>query len=541
MRPFLPALLLLIAGCASDPDLVIHNARVFTADPANECAEAVLIRGERIAVVGSNDDILAAAGANARLIDAEGRLVIPGLNDAHAHVSPSGPSTRVTWENPTADPPSALVLDSLRAAVARAPEGQWIDIPVSEAVLNNPQLRRDAVDAIAPDNPVALAAWSGHGIVYNSAALAALDVSDSVSDPLGGWFERDADGRLTGRVDEYAAYALLGRRTGAEDPAVLAGALVGYANMVSRWGVTSVQNMVTGIPPDALADVLTTLDAPIRYRFVPWPMSTPAGRDLAPWDVLRFSPGSGSFRDGGLITVSGIKYILDGTPIERLAAMRRPYADHPTGGTLNFSVDTLRAILTEALASRTQPLFHAVGDSTIATILRVMEEIAPDSAWPPLRLRIEHGDGLAPDLLTQARRLGIVVVQNPSHFTAVPEITSRLEPERRAGFMPMRSLIEADIPVAIGSDGPPNPFLNIMFAVMHPVNPAEALTLAQAVRAYTWGSAYAEFAEDERGTIEPGKLADLAVLSQNIFEIPLEQLPATEAVITIVAGHPVEW
>src|SRR5690606_35096718 len=87
MRPFLPALLLLIAGCASDPDLVIHNARVFTADPANECAEAVLIRGERIALVGSNDDILAAAGANARLIDAEGRLVIPGLNDAHAHVS----------------------------------------------------------------------------------------------------------------------------------------------------------------------------------------------------------------------------------------------------------------------------------------------------------------------------------------------------------------------------------------------------------------------------------------------------------------------
>src|SRR5690606_22811109 len=137
----------------------------------------------------------------------------------------------------------------------------------------------------------------------------------------------------------------------------------------------------------------------------------------------------------------------------------------------------------------------AVGDSTIATLLRTMEEIAPAPEWVPLRVRLEHGDGLAPDLIAQAPRLGVVVVQNPSHFTSVPEMMSRLEPARLSGFMALRSLIEAGIPVALGSDGPPNPFLNIMFAVMHPANPAEAITVAQAVRAYTWGSAYAEFAE----------------------------------------------
>jgi predicted amidohydrolase YtcJ len=136
------------------------------------------------------------------------------------------------------------------------------------------------------------------------------------------------------------------------------------------------------------------------------------------------------------------------------------------------------------------------------------------------------------DLIPRARKLGVIVVQNPTHFSE-PELFHRLWGTDR---MPLRSLIEAGIPVAFGSDGPMNPFLNIMFAAIDPYNPNEAITRAQAVRAYTYGSAFAEFAEDEKGTITPGKLADLVVLSQNIFAAPLPDLPKTSSVLTIVSG-----
>jgi predicted amidohydrolase YtcJ len=151
-------------------------------------------------------------------------------------------------------------------------------------------------------------------------------------------------------------------------------------------------------------------------------------------------------------------------------------------------------------------------------------------------VRIEHGDGLLADLVPRARRLGVIIVQNPTHFD--PKLTSvvdRFGPNHQ--FFPLRSLLKAGIPLAIGSDGPMNPGLNIMLATIHPAWPDEAITREQAVEAYTRRSAYAEFAEGDKGTIEPGKLADLAVLSQDIFQVPLPELPRTQSVLTLVGGN----
>jgi predicted amidohydrolase YtcJ len=151
-------------------------------------------------------------------------------------------------------------------------------------------------------------------------------------------------------------------------------------------------------------------------------------------------------------------------------------------------------------------------------------------------VRIEHGDGLANDLLPLVRRLGMVVVENPTHFAFEPGMLERRFGARPAGFQSLRSLIDAGIPLALASDGPRNPFLNIMFATTHPNHPAEAISREQAVTAYTRGSAYAEFAEGQKGTLGPGMLADLAVLSQDIFVVPAASLPATQAYLTMVGG-----
>lgn len=525
------AAVLACARPAPIPELVLHHGRIFTADSAMPWVEALLIRGERITAVGENAPILAAASAGAVRIDLGGRTVVPGFNDAHDHIAPAAPGLGfATVPEPIPEPTFAQVRDSLRAVAARTPAGTWLRTWVGERVLSDPGARRTALDAVAPDHPVELLAWTGHGVILNSRALAAIGIGDTIPDPLGGRHERDPAGRLTGLLEEYAGYNTWGPRSDQSAAGALA-AFRARAGETGRFGLTSIQSMVTGMSPDTLARVVDSLDLPFRLRLIPLPLTTPAGRDLAPWRAL------GPSRPG--VAVSGVKWILDGTPVERLAALRTPYADRAGwSGRLNFPPDTLREILREALAAGQQPLLHAVGDSAIGLALALMAELGPDAAWRRLRPRIEHGEGLSPDQFELARRLGVIVVQNPSHFDLGGTVArDRYGAARLPILQPMRSLLAAGIPVAIGSDGPLSPFLNLMLAVLHPNNPAEALSLEQAVRAYTAGSAFAEHAEGDKGRLVAGKLADLAVLSQDIFSVPPPRLLATASVLTLVGGR----
>jgi predicted amidohydrolase YtcJ len=157
--------------------------------------------------------------------------------------------------------------------------------------------------------------------------------------------------------------------------------------------------------------------------------------------------------------------------------------------------------------------------------------------WARRRVRIEHGDGLAADLIPRARELGIVVVANPTHLALRDLLVRRWGLERTNELQPLATLVKSRIPVALGSDGPFNPYLNVMLASVYPGKPNEALTREQAVTAYTLTSAYAESAETEKGSLEVGKLADIAVLSQDIFNVSVEDLPNTESVLTIVGGQ----
>jgi predicted amidohydrolase YtcJ len=283
--------------------------------------------------------------------------------------------------------------------------------------------------------------------------------------------------------------------------------------------------MATGLDPATLGRVLDSLTLPIRLRMIPVPLTNATGRIVAPWQVLK---------------ADGVKWILDGTPIERLATLRSPYTDRSGWyGRLNFPADTVKAFLAEALAAKIQPMIHAVGDSAIAVVLAAMASLAPDSAWRELRPRIEHGDGLSPDQFAAAKAFGVVIVQNPAHFALGPMAVARYGPARLPVLQPAKSVLSNGMMLALGSDGPVNPFVNLMLAVIHPNNPGEALTMEQAVRAFTLGSAYAEHRDREKGRLVSGMLADLAVLSQDIFTIPPPELPKTVSVLTLVGGRPV--
>jgi predicted amidohydrolase YtcJ len=441
------------------------------------------------------------------------------------------PATRL--EGPPAvehDPTLDEVIARIRTAVPSTPAGQWIVGEIGAAVLDDPRATRATLDPLTADRPLMLGSWTGHGTIFNTAALRALGVNETEPDPPGGFFGRLPDGRtLNGRANEYADYVLRQRLTRMPDRAAQVKAFQAFAAEAASLGITSVQAMMTAYPAAEAAPWIETAGLPVRMRLIEFPLTA-----MKDWVAPASRPTRTEFP---LVTISGTKWIMDGTPIERLALLRAPYADAPkSSGRQNFSGAELRGFLHRAFDAKQQPMLHVVGDGAIAAALDAFEDTG-GSRWILLRPRLEHADMLEAADFARAARMGVTVVQNPSHFMIPALLRQRLGPERAARTDQIKAAIAAGVPFAIGSDGPINPFLNVMFAVMNPANPSQALTVEQAVEAYTRGSAAAELAERQKGTIAPGMLADVALLSQDIFKIPLDQLPRTTSVLTIVNGR----
>ena len=511
------------------PELAIVNARVFTGDASRPWAEAVAVKANRIVVVGTTAEARAAASATTRVIDAGGRLLIPGINDAHVHPGATPPATSL--EGPPAmehDPTLDEVLKRLEAAVAKAPSGGWIEGEIGGAVLADPAATRATLDRVSAGHPVYLHAWTGHGVIVNTAALRALKIRDDEPDPPGGRFARADDGRtISGLAEEYACYLVTRRLSLLTDSAERARGFAGFASEAASLGITSAQAMATSFPLDATLEALRGGDLPLRLRLIDFPF-TP----MSQWTAAPALPAASP-----LVSVSGTKWILDGTPLERLMFVRQPYSDQPSvRGRANFTGGDLRAFLTRALAARQQPMFHAAGDAAIAAVLDALEASGGDR-WKPLRPRIEHGDMLDAAEFARAIRMGVTLVQNPSHFMIPPVMQARLGLDRSRRLQQVKDAIAAGVPFALGSDGPLNPYLNMMFAALHPTNPSQALSVEQSLVAYTAGSAAAEFAESEKGMLKPGMLADMALLSQDILTVPPPELPKTVSVLTIVDGR----
>lgn len=527
---FISVLLPLGAYAQQAPaDLILLHGKVFTGDLTKPSAEAVAIAGERIVAVGTSAEIERFAGAKTRRIDVQGRVVVPGFNDAHCHFGTLPKYVDLQFK--TMEPSWEETRTVIEQAVKQTPPGIWIFGAVGGNVVLNEQVTRFELDHLAPNHPVWLSARTGHAYILNSKAIQLLQIAEEESDPMGGSYERvTGSNQINGRLWEYAEWKvdrILANQVPDEE------AIKDLHKMVDeavRFGITSIQ-VFPWMPIDRFARLLDNANLPIRVRAIPLSMTNPSGRDLSEIRQL------GNLQvSQAKVTISGMKWILDGSPVERGAALRRDYSDRAGWrGKLNFPAGEIAAMVQESLDFKQQLLVHCTGDKAVEAVLDAMEKCDTRADWGVKRVRIEHGDGVIDDLIPRARKLAVIIVQNPTHFSE-PELFHRLW---GTNMMPLRSLMEAGIPIAIGSDGPMNPFLNIMFAATHPYNPKEAVPREQAVRAYTYGSAFAEFAENEKGTITKGKLADLVVLSQDIFAVTASELPETNSVLTIVGGQPV--
>jgi predicted amidohydrolase YtcJ len=495
------------------PDLLLLNGKFFTADPAQPYVEAVAIAGNRIVATGTSVALRKLATSHTNVLDVQGKTGVPGFNDAHDHLGVV--ETANTFKAPFSVPglSKQALADSVQRLVRRARPGQWLSGPVGLIVLRDPSAGRGWLDSLAPQNPVVLGVPWGHGMVVNSQALHALHLADTAPDPLGGWYARQpGTTELAGPLFEYAQFPFW-QAVATANPPALVRALQAYAQQQLTFGITTVQNMSSLLSGGAAHRYFDQAALPVRTRVIAMPSTTDRGRNLPEW-ALPVKAGQ------SLTYFSGVKYMVDGTSLEQNALRTTPYPGRPGWyGRLNFPPDTLRRVLREALTSNRQLLLHVTGDSATKLVLQMMKQLAHADAWQRKRVRIEHGTGITADAAQDVKQLGIIIVHTPQYGLKSP----------------LRSWLALGIPVALGPDGVTNPFLSIQLVTTGQTTPGENLSREQAVRAYTVGSAYAEFAEDTKGTLQVGKLADLAVLSDDLFSVPAAQLPAIRSVLTSTA------
>ena len=521
----------------SSPDTILYNGKIFTSVTAHPYVQALAIRGERIVATGDSAKILALRGSATRALDLGGRTVIPGINDAHVHLdieSANEVNLPIESENPTRE----QVMAALQTTIKNADPKSLLTATVGPAVYFDPRMTLAALDAVSPNNPVMLVTFTGHAAFLNTAALRTFGIRENQPDPVGGKYGRGVNGKLDGLVREYALFDLERQiADGTSDTEALR-QLRTQLNEAAKFGITTIQDMSHAMPPDRAVALLEKMPSPIRVRVMRMPGTTAAGRDVKEG---RPAPRP----DSPLITVSGTKWLLDGTPLEGSFDSREAratvFTPRSSGKSMedifsNFSMlfpqQELTAMLHETQRDHDPLLLHVSGYIAASAMLKTLQSNGGSTIWAARRVRFEHGDSLFPDLIPATKELGVVVVQNPSHLAGVQMIPG-LKLERA---QPFRSLLDAGIPVALGSDGPMNPYLNIMLASIDPDRPKEAMTREQAVIAYTLTSAYAEFAEKDKGSLEPGKLADLAVLSQDIFTVSPPDMPKTTSVLTLVGG-----
>jgi predicted amidohydrolase YtcJ len=505
---------------AQGADLILSNGKIFTSDAKQLYVQALAIKGNKILATGSNAAIAKFAMSKTEKIDLKGKVVVPGFNDAHDHPgwdAPIGKQYTYSEFNPVGLS-KAAVLDSVGRLVKEAKPGEWVHGAIGVAVFLDSSMRR-ALDSIAPNNPVALQIWWGHGLTVNGKALEAAGLSDMGKDPVGGWYIRNASNQISGL--QQNAQPPIWIAMNKSEPQNLVKGMQAFAQRQLPGGITTVQFMGTGFNKTEATAILRAAKLPHRIRMIAWPRSTAEGRQLNDWKTEETKPTP-------LTYLSGIKYVIDGSPMEQNALRSVPYPDKPSWyGRFNYPIDTMKQILREALATNRQLMMHITADSSFGVVLSLMKELATAEQWRAKRVRIEHncvGEYETGNISAANRKtvkdLGILMMHTPKFCMGSP----------------LRSLLDSGIVIGIAPDGTDNPFVEIMLMTSTHANPKENLTREQAVIAYTKTNAYAEFKEKEKGTLMPGMLADLAILSQDIFTIPAQQLPATKSVLTIVDG-----
>ena len=533
------AFAILLATMTADqpctPDVVIINARVHTVDAKRPDAQAVAVCGDTIARVDTTDEIRKLAGPKTRVIDAGGRLVLPGFNDAHVHLL-SGAEELVGVDlRPAKDAPD--MARRLGGHAATLPKGRWIvgGYWDHEAWPSKALPTRQDIDAVTGDHPVFVQRLDGHMGLANSAAMTLAGITRDTTSPDGGTIVRDAKGEPTG-VFKDNAMGLITRAM--PDPTLAetmekARAALKYA---ASLGVTTIQDM-TASPREleAYEKLLAAGELTARiYAIQNYDGKPHAASAKSDW-----------------IRTGARKLFADGSMGSGTAAFFEPYADDKsTSGLLLQPPDVLEKLIFDADAAGQQLVVHAIGDRANAIVLDIFEKLAKARGTRDRRPRIEHAQVVRHEDKKRFAALGVIASIQPSH--AIDDMRwaeKRIGKARTPISYNFKSFVDAGVTVAFGTDWyvePLNPILGLYAAVTRqfpdgtPAGgwfPEERISMAQAIEFYTRGSAYAERADGRKGTITEGKLADLVILSQDLLAVPARDILATKVLLTMAGGR----
>lgn len=525
-------------------DLILKNGRIWTGNLAHLWVEAVASRGERLIAVGSNDEILKLAGPRTQHIDLAGKLALPGFIDDHTHFMSGG------FQLLSVDLRSAKTQQEfarrIKEKAATLPSGRWITGGDwdHELWLGASLPTKELIDRDTPNNPVFVNRLDGHMALANSVVLRLAKITKETKDPPGGSIVRDPKtGEPTGVLKDAAmslVWPLVSKPTAAEYDEALKAAMAEAA----RVGVSSIQ------------DITSWADFEIYKRFKEAGRLTVrvyARTPMSQWKRQADLIGRQGAGDDWL-RLGGVKAFMDGSLGSTTALFFEPYRDAPdTSGLMaddNLPEGTLKKNIMDADKAGLQCSIHAIGDKANNLLLNYFEEVARRNGSRDRRFRIEHAQHLLPRDIRRFAQLGVIPSVQPYHA-----IDDGRWAEKRIGAVrikttyPFRSLLDAGAKLVFGSDwsvAPLSPLMGIYAAVTretldgknpHGWVPEQKISLEEAVRAYTSSGAYAEFAEREKGTLEPGKLADVIVLSQDIFKLNADEIPKTNVDYTIVGGR----
>ena len=540
-------------------DLILLNGKVWTGvatagsggkAKGGAFAQAVAMVDGRILAVGSSEQIRAYAGRDSRVIDIQGRLVVPGFIDSHVHFL-NGGSQLLTLDLKDARNEAELVR-RLGEKAKTLPPGQWIlGGNWDEQAWPSAKLpTRKLIDAVTAKNPVFISRYDGHAALANSLALKLAGVGKTTPEPPGGVIVRDAKGEPTGVLKD-AAQDLVGRVLPRPSPADMEQALRAAQKEAARFGVTSVHNITVD---SESADGSFTGEIHLLRRAELEGWLTCRMYEIVPLAQGRKLAEAGLSRDMGsdFLKLGAVKAFADGSLGSATAWMFEPFADDPGNRGLPMTLMNpparMEELLRGAAQAQVQPAIHAIGDRAVAEVLDLYTRVGGNDPGS-YRFRIEHAQHVRAEDFARFGKLGVVASMQPYH--AIDDgrwAEKRIGPERARTSYAWRSMLKAGAPLAFGSDwpvAPLSPLLGIYAAVTratldgkHPEGwvPEERLTVEDALRAYTQGSAFAAFEEKEKGSIAPGKLADVVVLAQDLFSIPPEKIKEARVALTIVGG-----
>jgi predicted amidohydrolase YtcJ len=532
-------------------ELVLLNADIRTMDPLRPRAAAMAVGQGRVVALGENQEIRALANGRTKVLDAGGRLVLPGFQDTHIHLQDSGTDAQASVDLAAARTVGELQ-DLLRGFAAKRPAEPWVrGSGWYSGIFGAHNLDRAVLDAAVPDRPAFIYASDGHNAAINSKACEVLELGPSTVDPSNGQFVRDASGEPTGLLYEDAVFWAMARMPKLSDADYAAGVRHAQA-LCNRHGITGV---IDGLVGERHMRVYRRLDAAreltlrIRATAKVFPEER-LGAALERLETLRRESTP-------MASVHSAKFFLDGVLENRTAVMLADYSDAAGGNArLMFEPDQLRELFIAFDAARFQLHVHVIGDGATRVALDCIEAARrANGAWPSLH-QLAHVQMIDPADIPRLRPLGVVANIQPlwaRHEPSVTDIALPMVGEKRGRWMyPWRSIVETGAPYAVSSDwsvSTLNPFAIMQVAVTRqPVGaapdypvflPEERLDVTDVVRGYTVNAAAAAWRSEETGSLAPGKFADLIVLDRDVFAVSPYEIGGTEVLLTLLGGEEV--